>query len=282
MIQFRLMSSNQWWSDSNKPAWREMGLDCSAAAREGGFMRMFADTDADIIGLQECSAHMADLHMRAFSDTGMPYALLWGRDTPILYRKDKFELVDSAYMVYPTAVPGFEGEFNNLNTKSYCVAALRAKESGDMIVFGTTHLWYMSSNPKWKYYQLGSDEARVFQIGLFMDCAEAFARKYECPAVIVGDMNAYTTSAAIQSAFARGWEHARDLATDFKDEGHGYHKCGEDGYGPYVPAAPEKALDHVLVLGAKEGFVRSFKYFTEEYFMPLSDHLPILIDVKFD
>ena len=282
MLNIRFMSDNQWWSDSNKPAWKEAGLDCSADAREGGFMRLFADVDADIIGLQECSAYMADLHMRGFSDTGMGYSLLWGRDTPILYKTDKFELIDSAYLVYPKEVPGFEGEFNNLNTKAYCIAVLRSKETGDTVIFGTTHLWYMSSNPAWKHYQPGSDEARVYQLGLMMDKAEKFIKKYDCPAMLVGDMNSYTTSPAIQSAFARGWVNARDVATDFADKGHGYHKCEASGYGPYVPQPAEKAIDQVLVKNAKADFVRSYKYFDEEYYMPLSDHLPILIDVKFD
>ena len=276
------MSDNQWWSDSNKPAWRDAGLDCSAAAREGGFLRLFSEVDADIIGLQECSALMADLHMRGFSERGMGYSLLWGRDTPVLYKTDKFELIDSAYLVYPTAIPGFEGEFNNLNTKSYCIAVLRAKETGDTIIFGTTHLWYMSSNPNWKHYRPGSDEARVYQLGLMIDKAEELIAKYDCPAVLVGDMNTSINSAPIKNAIDRGWKHARNIATDYSDPGHGYHKCGEDGYEPYVPAAPERALDHVLVKNEKVGFVKSFKYFDEEYYMPLSDHLPILIDVKFE
>lgn len=282
MLNIKFMSDNQWWCDNNRPAWKEMGLDCSAAAREVGFLRLFAEVDADIIGLQECSALMADLHMQGFSEMKMGYALLWGRDTPILYKTEKFELIDSSYLVYPVSVPGFEGEFNNQNTKSYCIAVLRSKETGDTVIFGTTHLWYMSSNPNSSMYREGSDEARTYQLGLFMDKAEEFIKKYDCPAVIVGDMNSRVTSVAIKSAFARGWVNARDVATDFADKGHGYHKCDASGYGPYIPQPAENAIDQVLVKNAKVGFVRSYKYFDEEYYMTLSDHLPILIDVKFD
>ena len=279
-MKLRIMSNNQWWADYNKPAWKEAGLDCSAAARVPGFARMFREIDADIVGLQECTMLMADMHMRGFAESGMSYAMLWGRDTPILYKTDKFELVDSAYLVYPTEVPGFDGEFNNLNTKSYCIAVLRSKEDGKTIVFGTTHLWYMSSDPNWKHYQPGSDEARVYQLGLMMDKAEELANKYNCPIVLVGDLNTSRNSTAIKTAFERGYSHASDIATDYSDKGHGMHKCGEDGYGPYIPLGPEKAIDHILVKGAHKGFVKRFDRYNEEYYMPLSDHLPVYIDVE--
>jgi endonuclease/exonuclease/phosphatase family metal-dependent hydrolase len=280
-MKIRIMSNNQWWSDRNKPEWEKMGLDCSAAVRVPGFIRMYEETAPDIIGLQECSMIMADLEMRALADKGMNYALLWGRDTPILYKNDKFELVDSAYLVYPHGIPGFEGEFNNQNTKSYCIAALRSKENGKMLVFGTTHLWYMSSNPEAKSYRAGSDEARAYQLGLLMDKAEEFGAKYNCPVILVGDMNAYLNSRAIKSAIERGYDHAYDLASEYRDEGHGYHYCYDSGYGPYVPAERNNSLDHILVKGAPDGFVRRFDRFKEEYYMPLSDHLPVYVDVDF-
>ena len=279
-MKLRILSNNQWWSDRNKPAWEAAGLNCSADVRVPGFARMFGEIDADIVGLQECSMYMADLHMRGFTESGIKYALLWGRDTPILYKTDKFELIDSAYLVYPTAVPGIEGEFNNLSTKSYCIAVLRSKEDGKTLVFGTTHLWYMSSDPNWKHYRPGSDEARAYQLGLMMDKAEELAAKYSCPIVLVGDLNTSRNSLAVKGAFDRGYSHASDIATDYADVGHGMHKCGEDGYGPYAPLGPEKAIDHILVKGAPEGSVKRFERYNEEYYMPLSDHLPVYIDME--
>ena len=279
-MNIRIMSNNQWWADTNKPAWAAAGLDCSAPVRAPGFARMIRETDPDIAGLQECTKLMADLLMLEFVETNAGYALLWGRDTPILYKTDKFELVDSAYLLYPEAVPGFEGEFNNLKTKSYCIAVLRSKENGKMLVFGTTHLWYMSSNPESKSYRAGSDEARAYQLGLLMDKAEEFGAKYNCPVILVGDMNAYLNSRAIKSAIERGYDHAYDLAVEYKDEGHGYHYCNDSGYGPYVPAERNNSLDHILIKNAPDGFVRRFERYNEEYYMTLSDHLPVFVDVN--
>lgn len=281
MGKLRLMSNNQWWCDKNTAAWQEKGLDCSAAVRAKGFARVFSEIDADIIGLQECSMVMADQHMQNFSNDGVGYALLWGRDTPILYKTSKFELVFSDYLIYPSAVPGFSGKYNNEKTKSYCIAVFREKESGKYIVFGTTHLWYRTGDPKSPGCYPGSDEARVYQLGLFMDKAESLAKEYGCPAVIVGDFNANISSPALKSAFLKGWSHARDVATDYKDEGHGMHKCDWESFEPYVPRSYEYAIDHILLKNAPSGFVKSFVRYNEEYYMPLSDHLPVYIDVDF-
>ena len=78
-----------------------------------GFARLYASLQPDVIGLQECSARMADELMECLPAFGLHYTLLWGRDTPILYRSDRFDLVDSAYLNYPVEFPGHEGSFNN-------------------------------------------------------------------------------------------------------------------------------------------------------------------------
>ena len=218
MTKLRIMSNNIWFCDTNNAAWEAVGEDCSAAHRAPGFFRLYEETAPDIIGLQECSARMAHLLMSQFADKKAPYALLWGRNTPIIYRTDKFELVDSEAFIYPEEVPGLEGGFNDLRTKSYCIAVFRLKESGERIIFTTTHLWYKSSNPAWRHYQPYSDEARAWQLGQLMDRLDVLQQKYCCPAVIVGDFNAHYTSMAVQTALKRGFVHAHDVATEYADE----------------------------------------------------------------
>lgn len=279
MAKIRILSNNQWTCDANMPRWAEKGLDCSTAVRSRGFAKMFEDIDADIIGLQEVTAMMARAHMQHFQERDTGYALLWGRDTPILYKTDKFELIDSAYFIYPTAVPGFEGSFNNAMTKSYCVAVLKSKEDGKMLVFGTTHLWWMNGDPDNKYYQAGSHEARAYQLGLLMDKLEEFITKYKCPAIFVGDLNARRDSLALSLAFARGYVHGRDAATEYVNPGHGYHSCDGSGFAPYTPKDASFAIDHILVKDMPEGAVKRYDIYSEEYYMALSDHLPVYIDV---
>lgn len=280
-MKLRLMSNNQWKCDNNLPEWEAKGMDCSPTVRERGFARLYAEKLPDVIGLQEVSAIMADKLVRYCRDAGVHYSLLWGKDTPIVYRPDKLELIDSDFALFPDEFPGHEGCFNNGKTKSWCLAVFRAKEDGKCFVFVSTHLWWKSGNPQSKNYQAASDEARAYQMGLVMDVAEQYAAKYSCPIIIVGDLNANYRSLAVRAALERGYAHAHNVATDFADEEHGYHWCGRDGFVPYVPRPFEEGIDHILLKGMPVGGVRRFERYTPEYYLPISDHSPVYIDVEY-
>lgn len=275
----RIMSNNQWYCDDNLPAWAEMGYDCSVQNRAPGFARVFDEIAPDLIGLQECSAKMAEEHMMHFQSKGLPYALLWGHDTPIVYRSDKFEIIECESFVYSESVPGFTGSFNNSKTKSYCLAVLREKITETLLIFATTHLWWKTEDKSSCNYQAGSDSARKYQLNLLMDKVDALIEKYGCAAMIVGDLNATEDSPALTSAFERGYLHARNLATDFSDSGHGMHYCYADGFRPYEPLSPEHAIDHVLVKDPCGMRISRFVRYNEEYYMTLSDHLPVYVDI---
>ena len=275
----RMMSHNVWECDLNRPEWEAKGEDCSALCRAKGMVRVYTETRPDIIGCQEMSFIMADEIIRGLSAQGCRYALLWGRNTPILYRQDRLELLDSDFFTYPTSIPEWEGSFNNRGTKSFCVAVFRDKTDGKKLIFMSTHLWYRSSNPLSKSYQPGSEQARMYQLNLAMQRLEELHAQYECPAVLVGDLNASYTDRVIQGALERGYEHAHDVATDFADPDWGYHYCFGDGYKPYVEGPFEKAIDHILIKFAPKNFVRRFERYTPDYYLPLSDHSPVFSDV---
>ena len=80
------MSNNLWWCDVNTEAWAKNGEDCSAAARAGGFNRVYRELSPDIIGLQEVSALMYDELFKDWNDE-CPYAIVWGHDTPRFIQK---------------------------------------------------------------------------------------------------------------------------------------------------------------------------------------------------
>lgn len=281
MGKLRMMSNNVWNCDTNKPAWEAKGEDCSSAARMKGFVRVYRETSPDIIGGQEFSMKNYDELLRGLEADGQKYAALWGRSTPIIYRQDKLELIDSDYIPYPNTIDGIEGEFNPTKSKSCCAAVFRDKSDGKVFVFASTHLWWMEGNPESPDYRAGSDEARVFQLNLAMDRIDALAEKYGCPIVLVGDMNANYNSPAIHSAFARGYVHAHDTAVEYADDSMGYHFCFPEGYHNYYYDNPfEDAIDHILVKGAGDGFVRRFERYSPEYYFPLSDHSPVFIDAE--
>lgn len=279
MTKLRLMSNNVWWCTSNTEAWAAMGADCSNEVRSVGFARVYEELQPDIIGLQECAARMYPHLFTVLAEQDSPYAVLWGKDTPILYRKDKFQLVDSHVLIYPEEVPGLEGSFNNLKTKSYAMAVLRLKETGEALVFGTTHLMYRSGDPASPSYLPGVNEARAWQLGQMMDKAEGFQKKYDCPAVLVGDLNTWPVSLALNNARERGFLHAHDIATDHAEEISGMHKCDQSGYDTQPHEGGfARSIDHILVKGALT--VRRFERFHPDYYMPLSDHFPTYVDVE--
>lgn len=281
MSLLRIMCNNLWKCDKNAPAWEEKGEDCSAPARAEGFFQTYNDTLPDVIGCQEASALMVDALMCKFSSKEIPYSLLWGRDTPIIYRNDKLELLDSAFGLYPEECPGFEGCFNNSMSKSWNIGVFRIKENQKVFALLTTHLWWKSSNPESTIYQEGSDEARVYQLKIALLGLDKYQKKYQCPAILVGDLNAGYTSPAVQYVLSEGYTHAHDVAVEYADETRGYHTCTTKGYGPYRDEPFRSSMDHIFVKGVGEDAVRRFDRFAPDYYLPLSDHLPVYIDIKF-
>ena len=94
-------------------------------------------------------------------------------------------------------------------------------------------------------------------------------------------MNARYESAAISYALTKGgFSHAHDIATDYACEGVGYHNCSQNGYGPCKDKPFKEAIDHILVKGAPEGTVRRFERYTPEYYLTLSDHAPLYVDIE--
>lgn len=277
LSKLRIMSNNIWWTDTNSPKWAARGEDCSPQVRAVGFARVYSETKPDVIGMQESAAILTDNIMcQLKKQTEIPYALLWGRDTPIIYRADKFDLIDSDFLVYPEEVPGLEGSFNNLRTKSYCIAVLKTKEDSRIFIFATTHLWYMTDEQ-----QAGSETARVYQLNMLMDRIDQFKARYNCPAIIVGDFNNVYSSDTVQSTIKRGYIHGYHLATDYRNENSGYHVCNPDRYEGYDdPKTFNEAIDQMLLKDMPKGAVKRFDRYCPEYYYPLSDHFPVYIDVE--
>jgi len=276
MTSLRIMSNNIWWCDTNRPEWEAKGEDCSAAHRAPGLIRVYEETKPDIIGLQECSARMAHFLMSEMAEKQMPYALLWGRNTPIAYRKDKFELIDSDVCIYPEEVPGLEGSFNDLKTKSYCIAVLRQKDTDQKLIFATTHLWYKSDAR-----QPFSEAAKAWQIGQLINRLDTLQEQYLCPAIIVGDLNTWPTAPAVRTALERGFVHGHDAATEYADDSTGMHYCYGDGWNDtFREGGFGCSIDHILIRGAQNWNIRRFERYCPEYYLPLSDHSPVWIDVE--
>ncbi len=282
--RIRLMTHNVWNRDSNASEWEKRGENCSASARVGGLLRVYRELCPDVVGGQEVSALMADLLKEGFQTEPINYTLIWGRFTPILYRADKLELIDSEFGTYPETIEGYDGSFNDVKSKSWNIGVFRVKETGKIFVFATTHLWWKSS-PKSEgdigkaNYQAFSDEAREWQITFLLSKLKEYRCRYGCPAVLVGDMNAQYHSKAMAAVRANGFRHAHDIATEYAEEAIGYHFCFPSGYETtYYDRPFENAIDHIYVIGEEEGTIKRFERYSPAYYFPISDHSPAYVD----
>ncbi len=283
--RLRLMTHNIWNRDDNSPKWAEKGYDCSAEARVQGLLRVYRETQPDVIGCQEASARMADLLKEGFAAEGTNYTLIWGRFTPILYRPDRLELVDSEFGTYPEQIEGMEGSFNDVRSKSWNIAVFRVKESGRLFLFAATHLWWKNEptaeNPAGHNVQKGSDRARELQLASLTDRVLQIRDRYSCPAFLVGDLNTGYLSPAIQTAVRKGFLHAHNIACEYAEEAVGYHYCFPDGFETYYYDRPfETAIDHILVYGAEPGTVKRFERYSPDYYYPISDHSAAYVDAE--
>ena len=285
-MSFRLMTHNVWNNDNNSPEWEKNGEDCSARARVGGLTRIYKEKLPDVIGCQEMTALMGDLIVEDCAQSGINYTLVWGRFTPVLYRSDKLDLVETTFFTYPDNIDGYDGVFNDIRSKSFTTVVFREKGSGKHFVFTTTHLWWQrdaktDEQAKIHGYQKHSDTARKIQLATALKRTVEFAQKYDCPAFLVGDLNAEFNSPAVQYALSQGAKHAHDIATDYADETMGYHWCYANRYDTHYYDEPfEKAIDHILVYNSDKVQVKIFDRYSPDYYFPISDHSPAFVDIE--
>lgn len=282
MSKIRIMTQNQWNNTANKPYWEERGFDCSSKVRMKGHFRVFSELMPDVVGGQEVNKEMQLDLMLLFEEEKLPYTLIWGSMTPIIYRSDKFELLEHEFYCYPEKVEKYEGVFNDEKSKNANLAVFRVKESGEIFVFLNTHLWWMDGkNPEDRWYREGSDEVRQMQLKIAIELIEKYRAKYNgCTAFLVGDLNTDYNSQAVQYAIKeRGYNHAHDVATEFAHSGVGYNPCSPGNIGAWWDSPFEEAIDHILVSGNSKCQVLRFDRYTPEYYLYLSDHAPAFADI---
>lgn len=280
-----IMSNNLWNNDFNQPAWAAKGEDCSAEGRIGGLIRAYRSCMPDILGFQEMSRHMEALimeNMKEFTDPNggkARYEIITGGYTPILYRYDRFRVLESGHRLYDTSFPPYEGSFNDADSKGYTFGVFEDRSSGKRLVVTTTHLWWKSDDPASKSYQKGSGEARAFQIREAAACAEKLSARYDCPAILMGDLNDELGSPALNAVLSGGWQETHALTVGERNDTRGYHYCFADGWHHDEPGEYVHAIDHILIRNPASAVVNRFCRHMERYFEPLSDHFPVYIDL---
>lgn len=280
-----ILSNNQWKCDDNAEAWIARGEDCSAEARVGGLVRACLSVMPDVICLQESSQKMGFLMMREIDEQlkekgiRAEYSYVSGRDTPIVYRSDLYKLKESGFYLYPEKIPGYDGEFNNNESKSYSWCLFEERKTGRLFAAMTTHLWWKSEDPQSTIYYPHSGEARAWQLQQAAEKMNRIMDQYACPVFLMGDFNADMNSLCVRSAYEHGWQDVHDVCVGKRDDSWGYHQCGWDTYAPFEWKPFEKSIDHILFKSPVPMTVKRFERIMPEWFDCLSDHYPLYTEV---
>ena len=277
----RILDDNIWdySKDVIPPKWQEMGEDPRDFVRAPQFARLITDYMPDVFALQEYSKHMHQEFYPKVQAAG--YEIAWEskedwNNTPIFYYPETMELLYVNYHKYTPA------QWCNSGTKSFTSAVLKRKSDEKVYALIGTHLWWKSDKA-----QPGSTMARASQIRLILAEAEIIKAEFGAiPIFIVGDMNCEENTVPIQQFLQEGYVPCYKVATVYADNNNGHHVCSPgEGYSTRSkrkgPDRETGAIDHCFILnqdGKTE--IKVFDCIMEEYTVKLTDHYPLLIDVK--
>lgn len=233
--------------------------------------KMIKAYDADICALQECrpSTHrVGDTDIGAMlSDTyaEVEPTLAMSNHTPIFYRRDRFDVVESGYELY-------EG-LNNINSKSLTWAVFFDRIEGGRFAVVSTHFWYMNDAE--------GNAQRIENVHQLQRRCDAIVAKYNVPIVVMGDLNCRPDSDPYNEMLRVGMRDIRKLAaktTDrfthhalpVLDEENGVFVCNE---------MPVKTIDYAFLYGDAPVELRSFNVLFDQAALNSSDHCPLFVEL---
>ncbi|HBF14511.1 MAG TPA: hypothetical protein DDW30_02275 [Clostridiales bacterium] len=186
---------------------------------------------------------------------------------PILYRKDRYAVVESGYLDLVTAAGAVEsttypGAADHISSFRKLVwAVLRDRSDGSLYLVGNFHASVKS---------LDTHPAEATAIS---DTVQGVAARYEgCVTLLCGDYNSRRTEAGgvLEQLRAKGFADTYDTAKVRNDSGT-WHELGKAPDGSYRT----HAIDHILTLGGIDPQV--YLVLTDESLLSASDHCPTVL-----
>ena len=262
----RIMANNVWNKDNNNTTWSNMGEDCSATVRAKGLTACYMAFKPDVINVQEMSKKMLGYIIENFTAAGYNYAATETiKMLNIIYNTDTLTLVEHGYYIFPYGC--------DASSKGYAWALFEHKESGERFVSMSTHLWWKSEADA-----PGSDTYRENQANEIADKCAELATLYDCPVFVGGDFNARTSNQAIKNIIDKGMKNAFDTAPK-SDNLSSHHPCGPDGFERGNAGTNAQAIDHMFYCNLGDSVLNSFRRTQPFFFIKLSDHYPLYVDV---
>ncbi len=253
---------------------------------------LYCDLDADVIALQEYTEQLMRRPENSDISSIMEkngYAQVYKHSsigsassaTPIFYKADKFELVESEVVNLMTKYPGCGGD------KYMTIAVLKEKSSGKIFGVISLHMDYRYDNNN-ATNQATYNSNRVNMAKDACNKAALIQAKYSnCPIFIGGDFNSTEQHDAYNVFLDKGYVSARDMA--LKSEETNTH-----GPGPYWDTNSalfytdllntslgnyKSAIDHVMIKAETNAVgVARYDVLIDTISASISDHFPQVVD----
>ncbi len=193
--------------------------------------------------------------------------------TPLFYKADKLEVVESGYLCY--AGP------NDGKSKGVTWAVFKIKETGKCFVAMTTHFMYDQTGID----AVAARESNANEIvDLIKNTIQANSAYKNLPLIFGGDLNCNESSTAVKILTDAGFYCAQSVAVNRNNTRayHSYSSYDTDwNYYSSIPAIADgdhsKSIDHAFVTGNTT--VNAFYALISPYTLYTSDHMPMIIDI---
>ena len=227
-------------------------------------------SDADLIGMQEVN-RVGTALFETLSDLYTPVALRHAEDkhcfTPILYRHDRFDLIESGSELYRS---------RGTDTKSMAWAVVADKQSGKKLAVINSH-----GSLILKSYNLDATDAvegemwRVDNVCQMLEKKDELRAKYgeKLPVFITGDFNTYAHRESIQNMKKVLPDCAEVATVSATTDVNSFHRV------PGQPCPEGTPIDYIFVTDdAVTVLVHCIP--TDEKALAISDHCPVCVDAK--
>jgi len=234
-------------------------------------LSLVSDFAPDFCAFQECNPRtsrvgndpMQELLSETFAEAAPDK---WQENyTPVFYRKDTWNLIDSGFLPY-------EGENDGLS-KSVTWGVFERKADGYRIGMASTHFWYKHRGPE-------DTEQRINNARQLKEVCDAAIAKYGVPFVVSGDFNngSGRDDEPYYFMLENGFKDVRGSAEITTDLDTCHTAPVPDENGHYTgEEMPRHTIDYIFTYGEHIN-CRRFDVLTDPVSLSSSDHCPLIAE----
>ena len=243
--------------------------------RRDDVAKVISNHDCDVVGLQEVLKVQLDDMLEKLTEyssigVGRDDGKTRGEYSPILFKKEKFELLESKTK-WLSKTPDVVGSKNwdAAITRIVTIAKLKEKSSGKVFTFLNTH------------FDHRGNQARIESSKLIRNWVDEVAS--EGPVIVTGDFNARPDGKPIQTMLSKDKEVGKTVLLDSRTASKNEPEGPDSTWCGFSEVIPKQRIDYVFVTeNVKVINHRTIvdRVESDKSRFP-SDHLPVFSEVSF-